>query len=103
MQQAQGIKAKMDANQQIVDMVDAAGGISTTVEQSDKLGFNWRVYAVNNVVVRRDYEAQENPVGTSAENPIEYTEGVPLINNGYYRKDGKIYVYMDGWTEWDKE
>lgn len=68
-EQALAIKAKMDANQQIVDMVDAAGGISTTVEQSDKLGFNWRVYAVNNVVVRKDYEAQEIPVGV-ADNPI---------------------------------
>ena len=41
------------------------------------------------------------PVGTSAENPIEYADGVPLINNAYYRVDGKIKVYMDGWVDWE--
>lgn len=80
-------------------MVRAAGGITIDTEQSDKLGFDWTVYSVNNVVVRKDYVEQANPVGTSAENPIEYTDGVPLINNAYYRKDGKIYVWMDEWVE----
>lgn len=81
-------------------MVQNAGGISVTTEQSDKLGFDWRVYSVNDVVVRKDYIEQESPVGTSADNPIEYTEGTPLINNAFYRKDGKIYVWMDEWVEW---
>ena len=82
-------------------MVQAAGGIAVTQEQSDKLGFNWTVYSVNDVVVRKEYVAQENPVGTSAENPIEYEDGVPLINNAYYRKDGQIYVWMGEWVEWE--
>ena len=82
-------------------MVQAAGGIAIATEQSDKLGFNWTVYSVNDVVVRKEYVAQENPVGTSAENPIEYEDGVPLINNAYYRKNGKIYVWMGEWAEWD--
>lgn len=82
-------------------MVQAAGGITISTEQSDKLGFDWTVYSVNDVVVRKDYVEQEDPVGTSAENPIEYTDGVPLINNAYYLKDGKIYVWMGEWVEWD--
>jgi hypothetical protein len=82
-------------------MVQAAGGIAIATEQSDKLGFNWTVYSVNDVVVRKEYVAQENPVGTSAENPIEYEDGVPLINNAYYRKNGKIYVWMGEWVEWE--
>ena len=82
-------------------LVQAAGGIAIATEQSDKLGFNWTVYSVNDVVVRKEYVAQENPVGTSAENPIEYEDGVPLINNAYYRKNGKIYVWMGEWAEWD--
>ena len=81
-------------------MVQNAGGISVATEQSDKLGFDWRVYSVNDVVVRKDYIEQENPVGTSADNPIEYAEGTPLISNAFYRKDGKIYVWMDEWVEW---
>ena len=82
-------------------MVQAAGGITISTELSDKLGFDWTVYSVNDVVVRKDYIEQENPVGTSAENPIEYAEGVPLINNAYYRKDGKIYVWMGEWVAWE--
>ena len=27
--------------------------------------------------------------------------GVPLINNAYYRRDGKIYVWMGEWVEWE--
>ena len=35
-------------------MVQNAGGISVATEQSDKLGFDWRVYSVNDVVVRKE-------------------------------------------------
>lgn len=83
-------------------MVQAAGGITVTQEQSDKLGYDWKVYTVNDVAVRKEYVAQENPTGTK-DNPIEYAEGVPLINNAYYRKDGKIYVWMGEWVEWEYE
>lgn len=82
-------------------LVRAAGGITQRTEQSDKLGFDWRIFTVNDVDVRKDYVEQETPVGTSADNPIEYTEGVPLINNAFYRVDGVIKVYMDGWVDWE--
>lgn len=82
-------------------MVQAAGGIAVTMQQSDKLGFDWKVYSVNDVVVRKEYIAQAVPVGTSADNPIDYTEGMPLINNAFYRVDGVIKVYMDGWVDWE--
>lgn len=84
-------------------LVQAAGGITVTTEQSDKLGFNWRVTSVNDVAVRKEYIEQENPVGTSAENPIEYAEGVPLIDNAYYRVDGVIKVWMGEWVDWTTE
>lgn len=82
-------------------LVQAAGGITQHTEQSDKLGFDWKIYSVNDVVVRKDYIEQENPVGTSAENPIEYMEGTPLINNAFYRVDGVIKVWMDEWVDWE--
>lgn len=92
----------LDLRQKVVDgeMVQAAGGIAITTEQSDKLGFDWTVYSVNDIVVRKEYVAQETPTGTK-DNPIEYAEGVPLINNAYYRKDGKIYVWMGEWVVWE--
>ena len=30
-------------------------------EQSDKLGYDWKVYTVNDVAVRKEYVAQEHP------------------------------------------
>lgn len=92
----------LDLRQKVIDgeTVQAAGGIAVTQEQSDKLGYDWTVYSVNDVVVRKEYVEQANPTGTK-DNPIEYTEGVPLINNAYYRKDGKIYVWMGEWVEWE--
>ena len=88
---------EVDAGEAIQPSTDL---IHTETTQSDKLGQNWVETYVGDVLVRKEYVAQENPVGTSAENPFEYAEGVPLINNAYYRKDGKLYVYMDGWVEW---
>lgn len=88
---------EVDAGETLNPIIDL---IHTETTQSDKLGQNWVETYVGDVLVRKEYVAQENPVGTSPENPIEYAEGVPLINNAYYRKDGKLYVYMDGWVEW---
>lgn len=93
LEQAKALKVKIDRNQKIVDALDAAGGIAVTVEQSDKLGFDWRVYAVNNVVVRRVYEKQKDPVGT-ADNPLLWTATAKLIPNGYYIHEGVTKVWM---------
>ena len=103
LEQARTLKAKIDKNQKIVDTVDAAGGITVTVEQSDKLGYDWRIYAVNSVVVRREYEQQTNPVGT-ADNPILWTATAQLIPNGYYTHEGvtKVWTGESGVTaSWD--
>ena len=83
-------------------LVQAAGGITVTEEQSDKLGFDWKIVSVNDVVVRKEYIEQTTPVGTSAENPIEYADGVPLINNAYYLVDGVIKVWMEEWVDWEE-
>lgn len=83
------------------EMVRKAGGISIRTEQSDKIGFDWVIYTVNDIDVRKDYVEQADPKGTSADNPIVWEDGMTPINNAYYLKDGKIYVYMDGWVEWN--
>lgn len=81
-------------------IVRSLGGFVITTEQSDKLGSDWIVYSLNDIVVKKDYIEQENPVGTSAENPIIYKEGIPLINNAYYSVDGVIKVWMEEWVDW---
>ena len=74
-------------------MVARAGGISVSVEQSDKLGYDWYIYTVNDVVVRKDYVAQENPAGT-ADNPIVWQAGMALIQNACYTHGGETKVWM---------
>lgn len=73
--------------------------VTTETTQSDKLGYDWKITKIGNLEAKKEYVEQQNPVGTR-DNPIQYHDGVPLIDNAYYLKDGKRQVYMDGtWTE----
>lgn len=84
--------------QETLSTIQTLGGLKTETVQSDKLGYDWRNVYVGEVLVRQEYVEQEPPVGTE-DNPIVYEEGVPLINNAYYLKDGKKYVWMEEWVE----
>lgn len=73
--------------------------VATETTQSDKLGYDWKITKIGNLEAKKEYVAQENPAGTR-DNPIAYYDGVTLIDNAYYLKDGKRQVYMAGtWTE----
>lgn len=74
-------------------MVQAAGGITSTVTQSDKLGFDWKNIYVNDILVRREYVEQAVKVGT-ADNPIVWEAGMALIQNAYYTHGGETKVWM---------
>jgi hypothetical protein len=74
-------------------LVQAAGGISTTVTQSDKLGYDWRNIYVNKILVRQVYVEQEVKAGT-ADNPIAWKPDMLLIQNAYYAYNGEIKVWM---------
>lgn len=74
--------------------------IKTYTTQSDKLGYDWKVTKVGELEVLKEYIEQENPVGTSEDNPIIWTDKVPLINNAYYLIDGEIYIWMNEWVKW---
>ena len=94
-----------DIKAAIVDgrLVSGAGGIKKSREQSDKVGFDWVIYTVNTVDVRKDYVPQENPQGT-ADNPFAYTPGMKLIPNAFYVLDGvrKVWTGAYGVTAaWD--
>lgn len=91
--------SSIKADHSTAKSIDELGGMTTELTQSDKLGFDWENIYVGKVLVRQEYVEQENPTGT-ADNPIIYADGVPLINNAYYIKDGKLYVWMDEWVEW---
>ena len=74
-------------------LVQAAGGITSTVTQSDKLGFDWRNNYVNDILVRQEYIEQAVKAGT-ADNPIVWKAGMSLIQNAYYTNNGEIKVWM---------
>ena len=74
-------------------MVARAGGISVAVEQSDKLGFDWRNIYVNKILVRQEYVEQAVKAGT-ANNPIVWASGMVLIQNAYYTNNGETKVWM---------
>ena len=74
-------------------LVQSAGGITTTVTQSDKIGFDWKNFFVNDVLVRREYVEQAVKYGT-ADNPIVWKAGMSLIQNAYYTNNGETKVWM---------
>lgn len=74
-------------------LVQAAGGITTTVTQSDKLGYDWKNFFVNDIPVRREYVEQAVKAGTS-DNPIVWDSGMALIQNAYYTHGGETKVWM---------
>lgn len=74
-------------------LVQEAGGITTTVTQSDKLGYDWRNIYVNKILVRQEYIEQAVKFGT-ADNPIAWASGMPIIQNAYYTHNGEIKVWM---------
>lgn len=73
------------------ETVEKLGGITEQIEQSDKIGYDWHNYYVNDKLVKSEYIKQDNPVGTQ-DNPFEWTPGMKLILNGYYTYNGKRYV-----------
>lgn len=74
-------------------LVQAAGGITSTVTQSDKLGFDWKNTYVNDILVRREYIEQAVKYGTAA-NPIAWESGMALIQNAYYVYNGETKVWI---------
>ena len=74
-------------------LVQAAGGITEDVTQSDKLGYDWRNIYVNKILVRQVYVEQAVKAGTS-DNPIVWKAGMSLIQNAYYTNNGETKVWM---------
>ena len=74
-------------------LVQAAGGITEAVTQSDKLGFDWKNIYVNDILVRQEYVEQAVKAGT-ADNPIVWKAGMSLIQNAYYTCNGETKVWM---------
>lgn len=84
-------------------LVQAAGGITEDVTQSDKLGYDWRNTYVNKILVRQEYVEQAVKFGT-ADNPIVWKAGMSLIPNAYYTHGGETKIWMGeagATADWD--
>lgn len=73
------------------ERLEQLGGMSETIEQSDKIGYDWHCFRIGDVIVNREYVKQENPIGTK-DNPFEWEKGMSLVLNGFYSYKGKRYV-----------
>lgn len=73
--------------------VQAAGGITSEVVQSDKLGYDWENIYVNDILVRQEYVEQAVKYGT-ADNPIAWKSDMALIQNAYYVHNNETKVWM---------
>lgn len=96
---------KIKVDHATAEQVNAAGGIREEIAQSDKIGFDWRIFYVNDVAVRKDYVEQEIPYGT-ADNPIVWKESMSLIPNAYYTHDGVRKVWtgeIGAMAAWEDE
>lgn len=82
------------ANKKKAETLDKLGEVTTETIPSDKNGYDWVVYSVNGIEVRKEYVSNGSALGTDSENAIPFVEGMSIAPNTYYSYDGKVYVYM---------
>lgn len=102
---ARKLKEQIDANKVIIDAVAEAGGIKHTITPSDKVGYDWKNYYVNEILVRQVYVLQAVPVGTES-NPYTWTATTVMVPNAYYVHNDERKVWMGKYgitTTWDDE
>ena len=72
-------------------MAEICGGIVKKKEQSDKVGYDLDTYYIGNEIIKKHYIKKNKHKGT-ADNPINYKIGMPVIEKLYYKYKGKRYM-----------
>ena len=72
-------------------MAEVCGGIVKKKEQSDKYGYDLDTYYIGNEIIKKHYVKKNKNKG-SADNPINYKIGMPVIEKLYYKYKGKRYM-----------
>ena len=72
-------------------MAELCGGIVKKKEQSDKYGYDLDTYYIGNEIIKKHYVKKKKNKGT-ADNPINYKIGMPVIEKLYYKYKGKRYM-----------
>ena len=72
-------------------MAEVCGGIVKKKEQYDKYGYDLDIYYIGNEIIKKHYVKKNKNKGT-ADNPINYKIGMPVIEKLYYKYKGKRYM-----------
>lgn len=72
-------------------MAEVCGGIVKKKEHSDKVGYDLDTYYIGNEIIKKHYVKKNKNKGT-ADNPINYKIGMPVIEKLYYKYKGKRYM-----------
>lgn len=90
------LKAKIDSDRLLLDAMSEYGEHRTEIVPSDKTGFDWKVFYVNDIVVRKDYIEHVGDTETpgTAESPIPWEAELVLYPNTYYTFEGVRKVWM---------
>ena len=72
-------------------MAELCGGIVKKKEKSDKYGYDLDTYYIGNEIIKKHYVKKNKNKGT-ADNPINYKIGMPVIEKLYYKYKGKRYM-----------
>ena len=72
-------------------MAELCGGIVKKKEQSDKYGYDLDTYYIGKEIIKKHYVKKNKNKGT-ADNPINYKIGMPVIEKLYYKYKGKRYM-----------
>lgn len=67
--------------------------LSITREPSDKLGYDWEIYKLGDVEIRREYVENGSHQGTE-DNPFTFELGIELIPNAFYLYEEEKWVWM---------
>lgn len=102
-------KLKSDKVNMLTDM------LTIHREPSDKLGYDFEVYMLGDVILRKEYVKNDSHSGTM-DDPIPFELGLSLIPNAFYSYESHLWVYMgqggviadeypvdevNGWVFWE--
>lgn len=94
---AEVIKAKEEEElaekEKATHLAKLVDSVKVTREPSDKLGFDWLVYHLGEMVFLKEYVPSESHQGTE-DDPIPFELGLELIPNAFYLYNEEKWVWM---------
>lgn len=107
-------EADLAERERITHLNKLVESVNVTREPSDKLGFDWLVYHLGEVVFMKEYVESESHKGTE-DDPFIFELGMMLTPNAFYLYNAEKWVWMGAaiqateypneenfsWAKWD--